>query len=79
MKTQSEIEDLLSNWYGPEGVARVLAMDEVQLAAEIHWLLSCQPSRALYLAAGGVIALEEIAKAARPTVRINLTKRPVHA
>lgn len=79
MKTQSEIEILLANWYSPEMVIKVLDMTAGQLSAEVDRLLSCQPSRALYLAAGGVIALEEIAKAARPTVRINLNKRPIYA
>lgn len=79
MKTQSEIEVLLSQWYGSTDVQRILMMDEAELWAEHKRLSEYQFSLALDAAMDGVWMLRSVYSNAKPTVRINLTKRPVHA
>lgn len=59
MKTIPEIEALLSHWYGPQEMNKVLTMSKEELCAEADSLLVCQPSSNLSDAANGILLLIE--------------------
>lgn len=76
MKTQSEIEALLSQWYGPEEMNKVLAMDYAALWTEFGLLTVCQFSANLSSALNGVDALLSLHESLpKRECKIDLTKK----
>lgn len=77
MKTQSEIEALLSQWYGPAEMNEVLFMDEGDLWTEHESLGACQPSPNLDAAMDGVWLLLSSKSIPKRECRIDAVKKDV--